>query len=160
MSSQGSLACNGSDAVMWYCRRCAGRLLSLDQRLIWLAPIILLIGYLTIPPILTVLYASLQSDFLSEESHWTATHYVEHFTNSRHLAVILNSLLYASGTTAFATFNGAALAFLFTHTDVPLRRYLFVLGMLPMLVPGLLNPSPISSSCRRTWAYSITSPAA
>src|SRR5262249_53510876 len=51
----------------------------------------------------------------------------------------LNSLLYAGGTMAFATCTGALLAFLFTHTDVPLRRYLFVLGMLPFLIPGLLN---------------------
>jgi iron(III) transport system permease protein len=139
MNTQDSVACKGSGALAGSRGRLAWRWPSFDQRLIWLGPVVALIGYLTIPPVLTVLYASLQSDFLSDESHWTLAHYVEHFTTARHLEVILNSLLYAGGTMAFAIFNGAVLAFLFTHTDVPLRRFLFVLGMLPMLVPGLLN---------------------
>src|SRR5947208_1732092 len=139
MSAPESLTYKGDAALAGASSRPAWRRQSFDPRLIWLAPIIALIGYLTIPPILTVLYASLQSDFLSDESTWTLAHYVEHFTTARHLEVILNSLLYAAGTMTFATCNGALLAFLFTHTDVPLRRYLFVLGMLPFLIPGLLN---------------------
>jgi len=139
MSAQDSLACKGGDALPDSHSRPASWWQSVDPRLIWLAPVVVLIVYLTIPPILTVLYASLQSDFLSDDSQFTLAHYVEHFTSARHLEVILNSLLYAGGTTAFATVNGAILAFLFTHTDVPLRRHLFVLGMLPFLMPGLLN---------------------
>ena len=110
-----------------------------DQHLILLAAALGLLGYLTIPPILTVFYASLQSDFLGDESRWTLSHYVELFGTAVHQGIILNSLIYAGGTMAFATFNGAALAFLFVRTDVPLKRFLFVLGMLPMLVPSLLN---------------------
>lgn len=139
MRAPGALAGESGGAVIDAHRRWAWRWPDLDQRLLWLAPVIILIGYLTIPPILTVFYASLQSDFLNDDSYWTLAHYVEHFTTARHLEVIFNSLVYAGGTMAFATFNGMALAFLLTHTDVPLRRYLFVLGVLPMLVPGLLN---------------------
>src|SRR5436190_4271973 len=101
MSAQDSLACKGGDALAHSPGRFASWWQSFDQRLVWLVPVVALIGYLTIPPILTVLYASLQSDFLSDESHWTFAHYVEHFTTARHLEVILNSLLYAAGTTAF-----------------------------------------------------------
>jgi iron(III) transport system permease protein len=139
MTAPGSLAGEGRSAFADANRRWTWRGPDLDQRLLWLAPVVVLIGYLTIPPILTVLYASLQSDFLNDDSYWTIAHYVEHFTTARHLEVIFNSLIYAGGTMAFATFNGMVLAFLLTHTDVPLRRYLFVLGVLPMLVPGLLN---------------------
>jgi len=137
VSAPDSVAYRGGDALAAPRSRLAWR--SFDPRLIWLAPVIALIAYLTIPPILTVLYASLQSDFLSDDSTWTLAHYVDHFTTARHLEVILNSLLYAAGTMTFATCTGGLLAFLFTHTDVPLRRYLFVLGMLPFLIPGLLN---------------------
>ena len=136
MRAPDSLAVEGGDVAGYRSPRTWP---GVDQRLIWLVSVVGVVGYLTIPPILTVLYASLQSDFLSDESHWTLAHYVEHFTTARHLEVIFNSLIYAGGTMTFATFNGAVLAFLFTRTDVPLRRYLFVLGMLPMLVPGLLN---------------------
>src|ERR1700740_508566 len=107
--------------------------LPFDQPPIVLAATLGSIGYLTIPPILTVFYASLQSDFLGDESRWTLSHYVELFGTAANRGIILNSLIYAGGTMAFATFNGAALAFLFMRSDVPLRRFLFVLGMLPML---------------------------
>ena len=116
-----------------------------DQHLILLAAALGLLGYLTIPPILTVFYASLQSDFLGDDSRWTLSHYVELFGTAVHQGIILNSLIYAGGTMAFATFNGAALAFLFVRTDVPLKRFLFVLGMLPMLVPICSILLPISS---------------
>src|SRR5436309_1364662 len=106
MSAQDWLAYKGGDALADPHSRVSSWVQGFDQRLIWLTPVVALIGYLTIPPVLTVLYASLQSDFLSDESHWTLAHYVEHFTTARHLEVIRNSLLYAGGTMAFATLNG------------------------------------------------------
>src|SRR5439155_18352956 len=110
-----------------------------DQRLILFAAVLGLIGYLTIPLILTVLYSSLQTEFLADESGWTLAHYGDLFGTARNLGTIRNTLIYAGGTMVFATLNGAVLAFLFSCTDVPLRRSLYVLGLLPMLVPGLLN---------------------
>jgi iron(III) transport system permease protein len=138
MSTQDALA-TSRDAVIVGPRGLGAWRPRFDRRLIWLAPVVGLIGYLTIPPIFTVLYASLQSDFLADDSYFTLDHYVEHFTTARHLEVIFNSLIYAGGTMLLATCSGAVLAFLFARTDVPLRRHLFVLGMLPMLIPGLLN---------------------
>jgi iron(III) transport system permease protein len=139
MSMQDALAGMRSPVVAGHAGVASWRVHGLDAREIGLALVAALIGYLTVPPILTVLYASLQSDFLADDSRWTIAHYVALFSTARRLDIILNSLVYAGGTMLLATLNGAVLAFLFTRTDVPLRRALFVLGILPMLVPGLLN---------------------
>jgi iron(III) transport system permease protein len=50
----------------------------------------------------------------------------------------VNSLRFAFGSTALAVVLGTALAFLVVRTDLPLRRLTFVLGVVPLIVPGLL----------------------
>ena len=50
-----------------------------------------------------------------------------------------NSLWFAVGTTLLAVPLGAALAFLVVRTDIPFRRTIFALAVLPLLVPGVVS---------------------
>ena len=50
-----------------------------------------------------------------------------------------NSVWFAAGTTLLAVPMGAALAFLVVRTDIPFRRTLFALAVLPLLVPSVVN---------------------
>jgi iron(III) transport system permease protein len=98
-----------------------------------------LIAYLTIPPVATVLVASLQSDFLSPSAHWTLQSYADMVSSAANYRMLLNSLVYAAGTTFFTTAIGAFLAWLCMRTDVPLRKFIALTAVLPFVIPGLLN---------------------
>jgi iron(III) transport system permease protein len=50
-----------------------------------------------------------------------------------------NSVWFTVGTTLLAVPLGAALAFLVVRTDIPFRRTIFALAVLPLLVPGVVN---------------------
>jgi iron(III) transport system permease protein len=50
-----------------------------------------------------------------------------------------NSVWFTVGTTLLAVPLGAALAFLVVRTDVPFRRTIFALSVLPLLIPGVVN---------------------
>lgn len=111
----------------------------IDSRAIWLAIVVLLIAYLTLPPIATVLVASLQSGFLSADSTWTTAAYTAILTDPTYLELMRNSLVYALGTTLVATTLGALLAWLLMRTDAPLKPFIFMSASLPFFIPGLLN---------------------
>lgn len=111
----------------------------IDGRAICLGVTILIIGYLTIPPIATVFVASFQTAFLSPGSEWTLQNYVENFTDAAYVHLIVNSVIYAAGTTVVATSLGAALAWLLMRTDIKFKTFIFLSASLPFFVPGLLN---------------------
>ena len=98
-----------------------------------------LIAYLTVPPVATVLIASLQSDFLSDSSRWTVQPYIDLLAAPANYRMLLNSIAYAGGTTCLAIAIGAVLAWLVTRSDVPFRRLIGLVAVLPFLIPGLLN---------------------
>jgi len=52
--------------------------------------------------------------------------------------LVLNSLLFAAGSTLLAAALGTGLAFLVERTDLPLRRVVLVLALVPLIVPGIL----------------------
>ena len=111
-----------------------------DQHLILLAAALGLLGYLTIPPILTVFYASLQSDFLGDESRWTLSHYVELFGSAVHQGIILNSLIYAGGTMAFATFSNLLKPKQFANPGLSVYRAPLGTKVHPLVSPELVAP--------------------
>jgi iron(III) transport system permease protein len=110
-----------------------------DSRTFILTLTVLIIGYLTIPPIATVFVASLQTAFLSSNSEWAIQSYVRAFTEPAYLGLIANSLIFGVGTTLVATTAGTALAWLFMRTDVSFKPFIFLTATLPFFIPGLLN---------------------
>jgi iron(III) transport system permease protein len=50
-----------------------------------------------------------------------------------------NSVWFAAGTALIAVPLGTALAFLVVRTDIPFRRTIFALAVLPLLVPGVVS---------------------
>jgi iron(III) transport system permease protein len=65
---------------------------------------------------------------------------VEGYTGSTTLGELaLNSFWFATGSTAVAVAVGTALAFLLTRTNVPFKGVGFLISVLPLIIPGLLN---------------------
>ena len=50
----------------------------------------------------------------------------------------VDSLVFAVGSSAVAVASGTAVAFLVVRTDLPLRRLVFALALVPLIVPGIL----------------------
>src|SRR3954468_23052163 len=79
----------------------------LEPRYVTLAVAALAVAYLALVPVGTMLYASLQSDFLGTvPSVWTLQNYVNTFTADGFGTLVLNSFVYASATALVAVVIG------------------------------------------------------
>ena len=76
---------------------------------------------------------------LTDDGELTLAHLTDAYGADLLGEMAWNSVWFAAGTTLIAVPLGAALAFLVVRTDIPFRRTLFALAVLPMLVPGAVN---------------------
>lgn len=112
----------------------------LEPRYITLAVAGLAVAYLALVPVGTMLYASLQSDFLGfEPSTWTFQNYVDTFTAPGFGRLVFNSFLYAGLTAIFCTIVGFGLAWLVVRTNTPAKGFARFAALVPLIVPGILN---------------------
>lgn len=98
----------------------------------------IIIAYLALVPLITLLAASFQSNFLGSNSAWTVSHYLHTLSDKIFYHLFANSLIYAAGTTTVAMTLGVGLGWLYTRTDVPMKRFGFITVMIPFIVPGIL----------------------
>src|SRR5215475_11635914 len=88
-----------------------------EPRYITLAIAALAVAYLALVPVGTMLYASVQSDFLGfTPSTWTLHNYVKTFSAPGTGSLIANSFIYAASTAIVSTFFGFGLAWLVVRT--------------------------------------------
>jgi iron(III) transport system permease protein len=112
----------------------------LDARYITLAVAALAVAYLALVPIGTMLYASLQTQFLGVTSGtWTFQHYVDTFTAPGFGELVLNSFVYAGATAVFSTAVGFGLAWLVVRTNTPGKGFARIAALVPLIIPGILN---------------------
>jgi iron(III) transport system permease protein len=64
--------------------------------------------------------------------------------------MVVNSLVFALGSTALAIALGTVLAYLIVRTDVPGKPLMFAASLVPLIIPGVLHTI--------SWAYFILSP--
>jgi iron(III) transport system permease protein len=70
--------------------------------------------------------------------------------------LVANSLAFAAGATILAVSAGTALAYLVERTDLPFRRAILVLSLVPLIVPGILYTiSWIFLAAPRTGALNV-----
>src|SRR5262249_7991181 len=83
----------------------------LEPRYITLAIAAIAVAYLALVPVGTMVYASLQSDFLGfTPSTWTLHNYAHVFTDAGFGQLVLNSFVYAAATAVVCTVVGFGLA--------------------------------------------------
>lgn len=99
---------------------------------------ILVVGYLTVTPLLFLLISSLKETGLPTDPGLTLNHYFDTYADRRTYRLLGTSLLFASGTTAVAMLLGSLLAWLFERTDMPARERLRAVVLLPMAVPPII----------------------
>src|SRR5436190_21138390 len=85
----------------------------IEPRHITLAVAALAVAYLALVPIGTMIYASLQTEFLGTVAGtWTFQHYIDTFTAPGFGELVRNSFVYATATAVFSTAVGFGLAWL------------------------------------------------
>lgn len=116
-----------------------GRLL--DPRYITLAVAGLAVAWLALVPVGTMVYASLQTNFLglTGGSSWTGRNFVSTFTADGTGELIFNSFVYAGATAAVSVVVGFGLAWLVTRTNTPGKAFARLAALVPLIIPGILN---------------------
>lgn len=116
------------------------RRFSVGPRQLVLAGCALLVAYLAVAPVGTMVWASLQSNFLGPgASHWTLANFVDTFTSTGFGALVAHSFAYAGATAVVSTVLGFGLAWLVTRTNTPARGFAQVAALVPLIIPGILN---------------------
>ena len=98
------------------------------------AGVILVTGVLVLVPAGYIVWEAFTHDGAFTLSHVTDAYGADLLDD-----MAWNSVWFAAGTTLLTVPLGAALAFLVVRTDIPFRRTLFALAVLPLLVPGVVN---------------------
>lgn len=100
----------------------------------------LIVAFLALVPVCTMVYASLQSNFLGiGASHWTLGNYSKTFTQPGFWPLVANSFEYAIATSVVCIVVGFGLAWLVTRTNAPFKAFARAAALVPMIIPGILN---------------------
>jgi iron(III) transport system permease protein len=102
------------------------------------AVVVLFIGYLTILPLVMLIYGSFKSSPPGLPGHFTLTNYAALLRRPEMLASIKNSLIFGLGTSSLAFVGGVYLAWVTERTNMPLKKVVYGSILVPLIVPGLL----------------------
>ncbi len=99
--------------------------------------LIILVGFLTLCPVLMLLLGSL-SRGLTAFGQFTLSKYVRAYTDPYLWDVAFNTVAFVLGSSLLATLLALFLAYLNTRTDIPAKPLFTVLSIVPMMIPHLL----------------------
>jgi iron(III) transport system permease protein len=98
-----------------------------------------LLAYLTLIPLVMLVYGSLKSGPPGIPGELTAKNYFALFANWRLAPALLNSLIFSTGSSLLAFAGGLYLAWMTERTNVPWRGAIYICVLVPMIVPGILT---------------------
>ena len=90
-------------------------------------------------PVAMLLAGSFRDAPPGAAGHWTLANYAAVFSNPRLVRVVLNTAWVALVATTLALFAGSAMAWLVARTDIPGRRVLETLAIVPFLAPAIVT---------------------
>ncbi|HEY6619480.1 MAG TPA: ABC transporter permease subunit, partial [Steroidobacteraceae bacterium] len=97
-----------------------------------------LLVLLTVVPLALLLIGSFRPDGLPLAPGWTFAHYIDVWGSSYDWWVVVNTLVFAGGSTCLAVGIATALSWLFERTDLPGRGLFGAMILMPMATPPLL----------------------
>ncbi len=104
-------------------------------KLTW--PLIVIVGFLTLCPVLMLLVGSF-SQGLTGFGSFTLHKYVIAYTDPFLADVVFNTVIFVFGASSFATLLALFLSYLNTRTNIPFKTVFSVLSIVPMMIPHLL----------------------
>lgn len=97
-----------------------------------------IVAYLTLTPLIFLLYGSLQRDFLMRVGGFTLAHYIRAYSDRQFYTLFSNSVIYALGVCVVTLVLGAALAWVCERTNTPGRTVFTSMAVMTYVVPGVL----------------------
>jgi iron(III) transport system permease protein len=112
----------------------------INGRYLTMAIASIVVAYLALVPVSTMVYASLQSNFLGVgPSSWTLSNFAKTFTTAGFGTLVANSFIYAAATSAVCIVVGFGLAWLVVRTNAPFKAFARAAALVPLIIPGVLN---------------------
>jgi iron(III) transport system permease protein len=112
----------------------------INGRYLTMAVASIVVAYLALVPVSTMVYASLQSNFLGVgPSSWTFSNFAKTFTTAGFGTLVANSFIYAAATSAVCIVVGFGLAWLVVRTNAPFKAFARAAALVPLIIPGVLN---------------------
>ena len=102
------------------------------------AVVAVLIGYLSLSPTLMLFYGSFLSKPLGVPGNFTFSHYVQAYADPLTYRLLVNSFLFAAGSSLLATALAATVAWISIRTNAPLRKLFELTAIIPNIFPPVM----------------------
>ena len=99
--------------------------------------LIVIVGFLTVCPVVMLVVGSF-SEGLGAFGNFTLDKYVQSYTDPELAAIILNTVIFTSGSAFVATLLALFLAYLNTRTNIPFKLLFRIISIIPMMIPHIL----------------------
>lgn len=106
-----------------------------------IAGALLVVAYFTVIPLIFLVVGTFRTpSTVQQAATWTLENYVRAYGDLATLWPLLSqSLTFAAGSALIALVFGTLLAWITERTDTPARRFIFVLSLVPLILPGILS---------------------
>ena len=94
--------------------------------------------YLTLLPILMILYGTLRDGPPGTAATFTLSHYVRAYSSPELISLVANTILFALGAAFVSFVLGSFLAWVTERTNTPFKGVIYALVLFPFVVPGIL----------------------
>jgi iron(III) transport system permease protein len=99
--------------------------------------LIVIVGLLTISPVLMLAAGSFSEGFGTFDGFTTAK-YVEAYTDPELSAILLDTSIFTLGSAVVATLLALFLAYVNTRTNIPFKAFFGIISIIPMMIPHIL----------------------
>lgn len=96
-------------------------------------------AYLALVPVLFLAWGSLRDAPPGADGTFTLQNYVQAYGNASVWQMLLNTAWFAAGSSALAMALGTGFAWLVERTNLPFRNAWYVLSLVPLMLPGVLE---------------------
>jgi len=96
------------------------------------------IAYLSLSPTIMLFYGSFLSKPLGVAGDFTLAHYISAYTDPLTYQLLLNSFVFATGSSVLATFLAATLAWIAIRTNAPFRKFFELISIVPNIFPPVM----------------------
>ncbi len=103
---------------------------------VWLVGII--VAFLSLSPTLMLFYGSVLSKPLGVPGDFTLGHYIHAYGDPLTYQLLLNSFVFATGSSVLSTFFAAMLAWIAIRTNAPWRKFFELTAIIPNIFPPVM----------------------
>src|SRR5499425_2515717 len=109
-----------------------------DPQIAVIVAVGVVIGYLSLSPTLMLFYGSFLSKPLGVPGDLTLAHYVHAYTDPLTYQLLLNSFVFATGSSILATLLAAILAWIAIRTNAPFKKLFELTAIIPNIFPPVM----------------------